>query len=211
MRSTDDSASSRGPRDGAEARNTEHRLQVSQPLPIMRASAHKHAAHNDDDDDDDDDNDDDDYEVRDQGLFGPSPSFLFAVSTFSEWGTDSNTTDEGAESDPFCFDDEISRAIIHSKPVLATKERRDPSAAIVPSPLGAGVVVVQEEDAPLKTVVCVQANPVDCESGTVLIVVRSNSLLKRWAKAVWGAVTKIFGRRRHGSKEDAGGKGGKQS
>lgn len=162
----------------------------------MRTSAHKHTSHA---------GDDEDYDDHDQGLFSSSPPLLFAVSTFSEWGTESNTTDDGAESDPFYFDDETSRAIIHSRPGLPVGERKDPSAAIVPSPLGVEVV----EDPPLKSVVCVQESVVECETGTVLVVVKNNSLLKRWVKAVWGAVSKIFSRR--GSRERASGKGRKQS
>lgn len=196
MHSFDDPAPPHSNRD--DNNFDEHRSQASQPLPIMRTSAHKHTAHTGDDDEDYDND-------HDQGLFSSSPPLLFAVSTFSEWGTESNTTDEGAESDPFCFDDETSRAIIHSKPGLSVKERKDLSAAIVPSPLGVEVV----ESPPVKSVVCVQENAVDCEVGTVLVVVKSNSLLKRWAKAVWGAVTKIFSRR--GGRGCAGGKGGKQS
>lgn len=198
MHSFDDPAPTHSNRD--EDDPDEHRSQASQPLPIMRTSAHKHIAHS---------VDDEDYDDHDQGLFSSSPPLLFAVSTFSEWGTESNTTDDGAESDPFCFDDETSRAIIHSKPGLSVVggERKDPSAAIVPSPLG--VEVVEVEDPPLKSVVCVRESAADSEIGTVVVVVKNNSLLKRWVKAVWGAVAKIFSRR--GRRERVDGKGGKQS
>lgn len=158
------------------------------------------------------------------GLFNSSPLPPPFASTFSEWGTESTTTDEGAESDPFCFDDETSRAIIQRR----TLQRRDVMVPALPlplplslplpslplSPLAVEVEVVEVEENPLrKPVVCVQESSVSSESRTVLVVAKSNSLLKRWAKAVWGAVAKIFGRRgrRKRGEGAAEGKGGKQS
>lgn len=64
---------------------------ASQPLPIARASAH-------------------DLDLNLDDLFSGSPRVPFGSSS---WGTESST-DSGADSDPFCFDDETSQAIIHA-------------------------------------------------------------------------------------------------
>lgn len=61
---------------------------ASQPLPIAR----------------------DDLDLDLDDLFSDSPRVPFGGSS---WGTESST-DSGADSDPFCFDDETSRAIIHA-------------------------------------------------------------------------------------------------
>lgn len=61
---------------------------ASQPLPIAR----------------------DDLDLDLDDLFSGSPRVPFGGSS---WGTESST-DSGADSDPFCFDDETSRAIIHA-------------------------------------------------------------------------------------------------
>lgn len=189
MLSADDTTSSstdphRGFRKD-EVDKIEYRSNASQPLPIIRTSNHKHAAHDKEENDYDDDND--------QGLFSSSP-LLFAVSTFSEWGTESATTDEGAESDPFCYDDEAFHATIHGKPLPAKEIKEDTTITITPPASSIEVT----GNPPLKPVACVQENFVGRENEAVLVAVKSKSMLKRWAKAVWGAVTKIFSRRGKG-------------
>lgn len=180
---------------------TECRPNASQPLPIIRTSTHKLATHDKEDDDYDADDDDD----ADQGLFNSSPPLLFTVSSFSEWGTESASTDDGAESDPFCYDDEVSRARIQSKPLPVKEVKKDTTSTITSSPSPTEGI----ENPPLKTVACVQEAFVGYENGRELAVAKSKSMLKRWAEAFWGAVTKIFSRRHKGRVTE--GKGRKQS
>lgn len=148
---------------------------ASQPFPITQVPTHNNNSSSGDSDSDLDDDD-----GGDSGLFS---SLQCAVSSFSSWGTE---TDSGAESDPFCFDDETSQAIIRAPSV---KEQ---------------VVVVVEVDV---------AVSVDVGVGTMVVVVqRRRSLLKRWVVAVWGVVARVFRRRgRAGTGAGMGDKAGKQS
>lgn len=161
---------------------------ASQPLPITQVSTHNNSSEDSDDDDDDG--------GGDSGLFS---SLQCAVSSFSSWGTE---TDSGAESDPFCFDDETSQAIIRAPSV---KEQ---------------VVVVLEVDVEVEVEVEVEAGvDVGVGVGTMVVVVvqRRGSLLKRWVVAVWGVVARVFRRRGKAGRAGAGAgagtgdKGGKQS
>lgn len=156
--------------------NTAYHPSASEPLPIKYPSSFRNQRMTDGSEVDIDDD-------SDQRVYTRISPPQFTLSTFSEWGTESVTTDE----DPFIYDDDTSWAKPSGKLVSTMDVKKKGSAAANPSmpffPLEATRVI---------NTACVDENLVGCGG---VVVVGSKQMLVKWLGFVWGVFMRIFQRR----------------